>query len=71
VRIDTGMLSLHVDATFDEVTEPDIILVPGGFGQNAHRSGSPLHEWLQRADQRSTWTTAACTGPSSSPRPAC
>ena len=62
VRTDTGMLGLHVDATYAEVPTPDIVVVPGGFGQNAHRTGSALHEWLAEADRHSTWTTAACTG---------
>lgn len=62
VRTDTGMLGLHVDATYDEVPAPDIVVVPGGFGQNDHRAGSDLHAWLEEADRHSTWTTAACTG---------
>lgn len=62
VRTDTGMLSLQVDATYDEVTEPDIVVVPGGFGQRAHRAGSPLHAWLQKVDEHTTWTASACTG---------
>ena len=32
VRTDNGMLGLTVDAAFDEVTEPDVLLVPGGVG---------------------------------------
>jgi transcriptional regulator GlxA family with amidase domain len=62
VRTDTEMLALHVDATYDEVPEPDIIMVPGGYGQRDHREGSPLHSWLHKADAHSTWTTSACTG---------
>ena len=56
------MLSLNIEATFDEVTEPDIIVVPGGFGQRDQRDGSALQAWLRKADQHSTWTTSACTG---------
>jgi transcriptional regulator GlxA family with amidase domain len=62
VATDTTMLRLHVDATFDEVTAPDIVLVPGGYGQRAHRAGSPLHAWLQKVDEHTEWTTSACTG---------
>ncbi|MGH3367969.1 MAG: DJ-1/PfpI family protein [Nocardioidaceae bacterium] len=62
VRTDTGRLGLVVDATYDEVPRPDVIVVPGGFGQNDHRDGSPLHRWLKDADTHSSWTTAACTG---------
>lgn len=62
VRSDTGMLALHVDTTYDELPDPDIVMVPGGFGQRDHRDGSALHAWLQKADRHTTWTTAACTG---------
>jgi transcriptional regulator GlxA family with amidase domain len=62
VATDTTMLRLHVDATLDEVTEPDIVLVPGGYGQRSHRAGSPVHAWLQKVDEHTQWTTSACTG---------
>jgi transcriptional regulator GlxA family with amidase domain len=62
VRTDTGMLALHVDTAYDEMPEPDIVVVPGGFGQRDHREGSALQAWLQKADQHTSWTTSACTG---------
>jgi transcriptional regulator GlxA family with amidase domain len=62
VRTDTGMLGLQVDTTYDEVPDPDIIVVPGGFGQRDQRDGSALQDWLKSADQHTTWTTSACTG---------
>ena len=62
VRTDTEMLALHVDTTYDEIPDPDIIMVPGGYGQRDHRDGSALHAWLQKADLHSAWTTSACTG---------
>src|SRR5690349_16777022 len=60
VSTDTEMLKLHVDYTFDEVSTPDIVVVPGGYGQREQRAGSPLHSWLQRVDEHTTWTTSAC-----------
>src|SRR5215207_2794539 len=32
VRTDSGQLGLNVDHALEEVTEPDIVLVPGGAG---------------------------------------
>ncbi|MFA9410320.1 MAG: DJ-1/PfpI family protein, partial [Deltaproteobacteria bacterium] len=32
VRTDNGFLGLTVDHTFDEVTNPDVLVVPGGIG---------------------------------------
>jgi len=62
VRTDIGTLGLNVDATLDEVPSPDIVLVPGGIGQQAHMSDGPVHEWLRAADRTTTWTTSVCTG---------
>ena len=45
-----------------QFTRTDVVLVPGGFGQTAHMSDGPVHEWLRAADRTSTWTTSVCTG---------
>jgi transcriptional regulator GlxA family with amidase domain len=62
VRTDTGRLGLVADAAFGDLPHPDVVVVPGGFGQNNHRAGSPLHAWLQEVDEHTTWTTSVCTG---------
>jgi transcriptional regulator GlxA family with amidase domain len=62
VRTDVGSLGLHVDATLAEVPAPDVVVVPGGYGQTAHMSDGPVHQWLRAADGTSTWTTSVCTG---------
>ncbi len=61
-RTDTGMLGIQVDTTYAEIPQPDVLVVPGGIGQRAHREGSALREWLLEADRHSTWTTSVCTG---------
>ncbi|MEU3270162.1 DJ-1/PfpI family protein [Saccharomonospora sp. NPDC006951] len=62
VRNDVGSLGLAVDATFEEVPGPDIVVVPGGPGQVAHMEDGPVHAWLREADRGSTATTSVCTG---------
>lgn len=62
VRTDIGSLGLSVDATLEEVTDPTVVLVPGGIGQQQHMLDGPVHEWLRAVDRRTTWTTAVCTG---------
>jgi transcriptional regulator GlxA family with amidase domain len=42
--------------------EPEIVLVPGGPGEVAHRAGGPALDWLRSAHETSTWTTSVCTG---------
>lgn len=61
IRTDTG-LGLVVDARFDEAARPDVLVVPGGFGQVDLMEDSPLHEWLRDTHEHSTWTTSVCTG---------
>ncbi len=62
VRADTGSLSLMADATLEEVPNPDVVVIPGGFGQTRHMSDGAVHQWLRSADTTSTWTTSVCTG---------
>ena len=62
VRNEVGTLTLTADADFAGVPRPDVIVVPGGPGQNEHMADGPLHRWLRDADAGSTWTTSVCTG---------
>ncbi|GAA0233617.1 DJ-1/PfpI family protein [Cryptosporangium japonicum] len=62
VRTEIGSLGLVADATLDEVTSPDVVVVPGGHGQADLMSGGPVRDWLRRTDATSTWTTSVCSG---------
>ena len=64
VRTDNGFLGLAIDYTFDEISSPDVILVPGGVGTRAFLDGND-HEiitWLKNAHSTSQYTTSVCTG---------
>ncbi|MEU9502218.1 DJ-1/PfpI family protein [Streptomyces sp. NPDC048196] len=61
-RSDTGFVGLVADAALDEVTAPDILVVPGGPGQTVHMADGPLHDWIRAVDTATTWTTSVCTG---------
>jgi transcriptional regulator GlxA family with amidase domain len=62
VRADTGMLGLMADAALADVPHPDIVLVPGGPGQEEQMSEGAVLEWLRAADDASSWTASVCTG---------
>jgi putative intracellular protease/amidase len=62
VRTDTGFLAVTADVALADAPRPDIVLVPGGPGQEAQMGDGPVHEWLRAADAASTWTTSVCTG---------
>jgi transcriptional regulator GlxA family with amidase domain len=64
VRTDTRALAIVADAALDEVTRPDVLVVPGWSGsrqQNLLEPG-PVHDWLRTVDQHTSWTTSVCTG---------
>jgi putative intracellular protease/amidase len=62
VRADTGMLAIAADAALGDLTHPDVVVVPGGPGQEAQLDDGPAHEWLRQADAATSWTTSVCTG---------
>jgi transcriptional regulator GlxA family with amidase domain len=61
-RTDNGCIALTADAALADLTEPDIVLVPGGIGQRALMDDGPVHEWVRQAHRTSTWTASVCTG---------
>ena len=61
-RNDTGSLALVADYALDEVTAPDIVLIPGGPGQTALMDDQAILQWVRQAHQTSKWTTSVCTG---------
>jgi Transcriptional regulator containing an amidase domain and an AraC-type DNA-binding HTH domain len=62
VRTDSGALGLSADFALDEVTEPDIVLVPGGEGNRPLMEDERVLSWLRGVDERTKWTTSVCTG---------
>ena len=62
IRTDTGRLGITIDATIDEVTEPDVFLIPGGEGNRPLMQDEAVLDWVRHAHETSTWTTSVCTG---------
>ena len=62
VRTDNGMLGIEAQAAFEELPDPEIVLVPGGTGTNDFLDDERLVGWIRRAHERSDWTTSVCTG---------
>lgn len=61
-RTENGMLALVADRALAELTEPDVIVVPGGFGTRPLAGDEEMLAWLRHAHEHSTWTTSVCTG---------
>jgi transcriptional regulator GlxA family with amidase domain len=62
IRTDNGSLALVADYKIDQVSRPDIIVVPGGPGQTALMDDEDVLSWLRQAHETSRWTTSVCTG---------
>src|ERR1700737_1843232 len=58
VTDDAASLSLIAACGLDEVTRPDIVVVPGGPGEVAVRAGDAATEWLRAVHPTTTWTTS-------------
>ena len=61
-RTDTGALGITADLRLTELTDPEIVLVPGGEGNRPLLEDEEVLDWLRAAHETSTWTTSVCTG---------
>ena len=61
-RSENGMLGMAADATFDELTEPDVVMFPGGVGTRPLQNDDQVVEWVRHAHATSRFTTSVCTG---------
>lgn len=61
-RTENEMLALTADRALDELPEPEVIVVPGGFGTRALMTDETMLEWVRHAHAHSEWTTSVCTG---------
>jgi transcriptional regulator GlxA family with amidase domain len=58
----TGRLSLTATRAFDDVTAPEVIVVPGGFADQHAGPDHPVVTWVRDVHPTTTWTTSVCTG---------
>jgi transcriptional regulator GlxA family with amidase domain len=62
VRSDNGMLGISMDATFEDVPSPDVVVFPGGAGTRPLQHDERVLDWVRRAHAGSRYTTSVCTG---------
>ena len=62
MRSDNGMLGLTVDRAFAELTQPDVVVFPGGIGTRVLINDAEVLDWVQQAHEHSRFTTSVCTG---------
>jgi len=62
VRSDNGFLGIEIDATFEDVPRPDVVVFPGGIGTRALLADERVLDWVRQAHETTTFTTSVCTG---------
>src|SRR4051812_9304068 len=62
VRTDNRMLALHADGGLEDMSDPDVLVVPGGFGTRPLMKDERMLAWVRRAHETTQWTTSVCTG---------
>ena len=62
VRSDNGMLGITIDATFEDLAHPDVVVFPGGVGTRPLVHDERVLAWVRTAHQSTTYTTSVCTG---------
>jgi transcriptional regulator GlxA family with amidase domain len=62
VTDDVGSLTLLAEATYDDLTRPDVVVVPGGPGTVEALGDQALLGWITEASRHARWTTSVCSG---------
>jgi putative intracellular protease/amidase len=62
VRSDNGFLGVSVDATFEDLPEPDVVMFPGGVGTRPLMHDERVLAWARHAHETTRFTTSVCTG---------
>jgi transcriptional regulator GlxA family with amidase domain len=62
IRTENAMLGLRADATFEELSEPDVIVFPGGIGTRPLEHDERVLDWVRHAHAGTRLTTSVCTG---------
>ncbi len=61
-RTENGVLALTADRSLNELPDPEVVVVPGGFGTRALMTDETMLGWLRVVHATSQWTTSVCTG---------
>jgi putative intracellular protease/amidase len=59
---DNGMLSIMAEARLDDLTHPEVVVVPGGTGSRPLMHDDVILDWIRTAHETSMYTTSVCTG---------
>lgn len=59
---DTHGLELKADYSINDISQADILLIPGGFGIDNFLRNKEIIDWVQKIDRTTSWTVSVCSG---------
>jgi transcriptional regulator GlxA family with amidase domain len=62
VATDNRMLRMVAERAWDDMPDPDIVVIPGGIGTRAMMNDTRLIGWVRTAHRTTQWTCSVCTG---------
>ncbi len=62
IQTDTMQLTLIAEHSIGDVSQADILVVPGGGHATTLEEYPEVLEWISTIHQTTTWTTSVCTG---------
>jgi transcriptional regulator GlxA family with amidase domain len=62
IQTDSSQLKLIADYSLADVTNADVVLIPGAGNATALSDHPETLEWLRTIHTTTTWTTSVCTG---------
>jgi transcriptional regulator GlxA family with amidase domain len=55
-------LQISADYSLQDIENPDILVIPGGFGIDSILNNQDIINWIQNAHRTSKWTVSVCSG---------
>jgi transcriptional regulator GlxA family with amidase domain len=55
-------LKISADFSIDEISQADMLLVPGGPGIDIILKNNEIIDWIQKMDSSTKWTVSVCSG---------
>lgn len=55
-------LRISAEYSLNEISQADILLIPGGTGINNLLTNKEIIDWIQKIDKTTNWTVSVCSG---------
>jgi transcriptional regulator GlxA family with amidase domain len=62
IYMDIKGLQLSAGYSLKDIENPDILVIPGGFGIDSVLNDQDILNWIRNAQKTSTWTVSVCSG---------